>query len=87
MNYLNFNSRDTYLAIRKQWSADYLSAVKAIRQAKIGIKEAQREGGSMWGPYSTLRKSHEAIEQLQLQKYDMKEEAQRQYLAARTVPA
>lgn len=83
MNYLNFDSRDSYLIIRKQWSADYQSAVKAIRQAKIGIKEAQRAGESMWGVYSTLRKTQGAIEELQAQKYDMKEEAQRQYLAAR----
>jgi hypothetical protein len=85
MNYLNFDSRTTYLAMRKVWSADYFTAVKAIRQAKIGIKEAMRAGEFTWKAYAALRKAHGAIEELRDERIRMKEEAQRQYVATKLI--
>lgn len=83
MNYLNFSSRETYLATRKQWSADYLTAVKTIRQAKLGIKEAMRAGEFTWKAYAALRDAHEAIQKLASARCDMRAEAQKQYQASR----
>lgn len=38
----HFNSRETYLAAKKEWSKDYSAAVLRVRQAKLGLKAAQR---------------------------------------------
>lgn len=38
----HFNSRETYLAAKKQWSADYAEAIARVRKAKLGVKDAQR---------------------------------------------
>jgi hypothetical protein len=37
-----FNSRETYLAYRAQWSAHYQFLIASIRESKQAFKEAQR---------------------------------------------
>lgn len=81
MNYLDFNSRDTYLVMRKQWSADFQAGIKRIRAAKNGIKEAMRAGDFTWKAYAELRKAHENLSDLHSELYAMKAEANRQYHA------
>lgn len=46
-----FNSRETYLAYRAQWSAHYQHLTTSIRESKQAFKEAQR-GLSRAGLYT-----------------------------------
>jgi hypothetical protein len=43
MEKLSFNSRETYLAARKQWKLDYAELSTKIRQLKVEFKAAHRE--------------------------------------------
>jgi hypothetical protein len=38
-----FNSRDTYLAYRADWTRRYLEHIKVVQAAKHGIRAANRE--------------------------------------------
>ncbi len=77
-----FNSKETYLAYRSEWKANYKALSQQIRETKIDIKETQRANGyagSMQYELLKLRKKATAmLEELKL----AKQEAQRQYLAA-----
>lgn len=53
-----FNSKETYFAARKLWSADFQAAIKAIRAAKLQLKEAHRGLGPL-GPYPWKGSSEE----------------------------
>jgi len=39
---LNFNTKDTYIAARKEWTAAYMDLSTDIRKARAGFIEAQR---------------------------------------------
>ncbi len=77
-----FNSKETYLAYRSEWKANYKALSQQIRETKVDIKETQRAkgyAGSMQYELLKLRKKSTAmLEELKL----AKQEAQRQYLAA-----
>jgi len=45
-NVLTFNSRATYLEFRAEWKAEYKQVSANIREAKIAIKNSQRESGN-----------------------------------------
>jgi len=84
---ITFNSKDSYLAWRGQWKAEYRGLSQSIRQVKIAIREKMRArewaGGEQW-KLSQLRA--EATARLELLK-EAKAEAQRQYLAAHQTAA
>lgn len=84
---ITFNNKETYLAWRGQWKAEYRGLSQSIRETKAEIKEMMRNGrwagGQQW-QLSQLRS--EATERLELLK-TAKAEAQQQYLAARSVSA
>ena len=58
MTYLDFNSKETYFAARKIWSSDFQAAIKAIRAAKLQLKEAHRGLGPL-GAYPWKGSSEE----------------------------
>lgn len=82
MTTFTFTNKETYLAYRSEWKANYKNLSQEIRSLKTEIKETQRAkgyAGSM--QYALLKKRAEAkamLGDLELSK----EIAQRQYLAA-----
>lgn len=75
--YLNFNSRETYLESARQWKTDYANISKEIRATKKKIANECREKGWTWAwlELSTLRAE---ANQLLGKRWAMKEEAGRQ---------
>ena len=82
MNTFTFNTKETYLAWRKQWKQDYRDFCKLIRDTKNDIKNQHREKG--YAEYSTWSKLHRAridiLRHMEILPF-AKQEAQRQYLA------
>lgn len=82
-----FNSKTTYLAYRKEWAQRYLAAIKVVREARHGIREANRaysKGGSIgdiWSAYTHLRRSQVAVSELLSELHRAREEAGRQMKA------
>lgn len=76
-----FTTKETYLAFRADWKQRYKQLSAEIRQHKLEIKKAQREGahtGSMeWRRQEMARQATQMLEELAQAKL----EAQRQYLA------
>ena len=83
MSQFNFNSKETYLAYRADWKLRYKKLSAEIRQHKLEIKEAQRNGthtGSMeWRRQALARQATQMLQELDQAKL----EAQRQYLASK----
>ena len=82
MTTYTFNSKETYLAYRSNWRANYKALSQQIRETKHDIKEAMRAkeyAGSM--QYSLLKMRAQATAMIEELK-GAKQEAQRQYLAA-----
>lgn len=81
-----FTNKETYIAWRTAWKALYAQITKDIQQ----LKRDRRDGGpetratAQWE--LALRYRPKARELLELRKQS-KEEAQRQYLAAKATPA
>ena len=82
MRNIKFNSKETYLAYRSEWKANYKNLSQEIRELRNEIKETQRAkgyAGSMQYQLLKLRAEAKAmLGDLELSK----EIAQRQYLAA-----
>ena len=76
-----FTNREEYLAQSKEWSAAYKQAILAVRAAKIGIKEANRNNTDIYAAYRVKREADKAIEALQSARYESRREAHRQYTA------
>ena len=82
MTTYTFNSKETYLAYRSNWRANYKALSQQIRETKADIKETQRAKGYAGGmQYSLLKMRARATEMIEELK-GAKQEAQRQYLAA-----
>lgn len=78
---LTFNSRATYLEFRAEWKAEYKQLSTDIREAKIAIKNSQRESGSTpFQVYSKLRSSHRRANEMLELLVEAKKKAQEQYL-------
>lgn len=80
---LTFTNKETYLAYRSEWKANYKELSQLIRETKHDIREAMRAkeyAGSM--QYSLLKMRAQATAMLEELKL-AKQEAQRQYLAAK----
>lgn len=67
MNF-TFNSKETYLQFRAEWKEQHYALIKAVRQAKVNIKNAMRayaksEGsiGDIWSAQSAKWKAVEAV--------------------------
>jgi hypothetical protein len=80
-----FNSKETYLAYRAEWKQRYLAHLKAVRAAKWGIREANREYsknnktiGNIWQAYRDLRSAHEQTQPLLSERWAASFEAGRQ---------
>lgn len=79
-----FNSKETYLACRSNWTAQYNALSQQIRELNNDIKVTQREkgyAGSM--QYQKLKLRAQATAMIEELK-EAKAEAQRQYLASKT---
>lgn len=78
-----FNSKETYLAYRSEWKAEYKQLSQIIRGLKVDIKEAQHNNEYAGGMQSSLiswkKNATAMLEELK----EAKQEAQRQYLAAK----
>lgn len=80
-----FDSRETYLHARGQWKHDYAALTKDIRDTKLQIKKAMREGaypGNL--QYTRMKQKRTANEMLEALD-NAKVEAQRQYVASKEV--
>ena len=77
-----FTNKETYLAYRSEWKAEYKSLAKEIRTLKADINETQRaKGYAGYMQYALLKKRATATAMLEERKAS-KVEAQRQYLIA-----
>lgn len=88
MDYLNFTSRATYLAMREVWKIDFAAQIKAVRTAKVEFKNAQRaysnsSGSKEWTAVSQTRGAihteNAKVQDLLSARWRMKAEAQVQY--------
>ena len=82
MTTFTFNSKETYLAYRSEWKAQYKELSQQIRETKADIKETQRHheyAGTM--QYNLIKLRERATFMIEQHKLS-KQEAQRQYLAA-----
>jgi hypothetical protein len=80
-----FNSKETYLAYRKEWFQRYQEQIKAVRAAKLGIREANRQYSKgngwvtdIWPSYRVLYTAHKQTSDLLLELGKAREEAGRQ---------
>jgi hypothetical protein len=82
MTTFTFTNKETYLAYRSEWKANYKNLSQEIRTLKADIRETQQAkgyAGSM--QYRLLKLRDEATAMIEERKAS-KVEAQRQYLAA-----
>lgn len=78
-----FNSKETYLAYRSNWKAQYKQLSQSIRELTSDIKETQRANGyAGQAQYQKLKLRAQAKAMLE-ELAAAKVEAQRQYLAAK----
>jgi len=80
-NVLTFNSRETYIAFRSEWKAEYKQVSTDIREDKNAIKNSQREAGHTapqiyWRLGRSRRRANEMLELLTV----AKKKAQEQHL-------
>jgi len=81
-----FNSKETYLQARKDWTEYYQEIAARIRKTKLALKEEERRTGSTYKWYdlnSDREDARNALAELQ----EMKDEAHRQWKEARKVCA
>ena len=84
MTTYTFNSKETYLAYRSNWRANYKALSQQIRELSNGIKVTQREKGYAGAmQYQKLKLRAQATAAIEEMK-GARAEAQRQYLAAHT---
>ena len=80
---MKFTNKETYLAYRSEWKANYKNLSQEIRALKVEINETQRAkgyAGSMQYQLLKLRKQATAMIE---ERKESKVEAQRQYLATK----
>ncbi len=83
----DFNSRDSYLAFRREWKTSYRELSKIIRDLKRTIVCKMKDGEYAGYDQNRLRDAqHDANAMLECLKA-AKEEAQRQYVAERAEKA
>ena len=86
MTYLTFTDRDTYLAARAEWRADYAALSKEIRNIKREISAKQKESGS--GAAAGDQCSREYLRgrarQMMAVRQEMKEQSAAQWTARQT---
>lgn len=86
-----FNDKTSYLAYRKEWAQRYLAGIKAMREARQGIRDANRaysKGGGIgdiWSAYTNLRRAQTAVSDLLSELWKAKKEAGRQMRAINPV--
>lgn len=80
MRNIQFNSKETYLAYRSEWKAEYKRLSKEIREERIQIR-SQRGIESI--QYWYLKGLREQATAMLEERKASKVEAQRQYLQAR----
>lgn len=80
-----FTNREEYLAQAKEWGKAYMSAILVVRQAKEGIKAANRDNTDIYKAYRVKREADEAIAALQSARYESRREAHCQYIANKEV--
>lgn len=79
-----FSSKETYLAYRVNWKQRYLEQVCAVRVAKQGIRDANKDlskGGfieDIWEAYRSLQTTKETITNLLTELQEARLEASRQ---------
>lgn len=78
-------TKQQYLEARAQWKVEHAQLITDIRQAKLDLKAAQRANNQtkVWGAYNDLREARESIIRHLIKRSNMKEQAQRDYLAAK----
>ena len=82
MTTYTFNSKETYLAYRSTWRANYKALSQQIRELSNDIKVTQREKGYAGAmQYQKLKLRAQATAAIEEMK-GARAEAQRQYLAA-----
>lgn len=82
MTTFTFNSKETYLAYRSNWKANYKALSQQIRELNNDIKVTQREKGYAGAmQYQKLKLRAQATAMIEERKAS-RVEAQRQYLAA-----
>ena len=82
MTKYTFNSKETYLAYRSNWRANYKALSQQIRELSNDIKVTQREKGYAGAmQYQKLKLRAQATAAIEEMK-GARVEAQRQYLAA-----
>lgn len=83
---MNFTDRTSYVSWAAEWKAGYREASTHLRTLKLAFKKAQRE--SAWSTESKLRgdiqAAKSAANQMLSDRHASKEEAQRQFLLARS---
>lgn len=79
-----FTSRDTYVAYRAAWKAEYKQLSQDIRREKLEVKEAHRSGGLGYTLSSSIRRHQARATDMLAELMDAKIEAQRQYVAEHT---
>lgn len=95
----NFTNKETYLAARAEWKANYKRITNDIRAARQELKEKAREfnkleGASYGQAWHALENARDAREALRREArneianlFTMKEEAAAQWLEQRAQPA
>jgi hypothetical protein len=77
---INFTNKETYLAYRAEWKAQYKQLSAEIRKAKLDLKTAQREGTASWRHFRACSDGKARAREMLDQLRDAKIEAQRQWL-------
>ncbi len=80
-----FNSKETYLAFRAEWTLRYLNHLKVVRAAKLSIREANRIYskdckciGDIWDAYRNLHAAQRTTRELLEERAASRVEAGRQ---------
>ena len=79
----SFNSKETYLAYRSEWKANYKTLSQEIHELRNEIKETQRAKGYAGSMQYTLIKLRAKATAMIEERKASKVEAQRQYLVAK----
>lgn len=81
MRNTSFNSKETYLAYRSEWKAEYTQLSKEIRALKAEIRQPDRK--ISWEEARDLRKLKDTATAMIEERKASKVEAQRQYLESK----
>ena len=89
MTNFTFNDRDTYTTFVRNWKTVYAETSMLIRQTKTEMKSAARTGNHDRAASLQAQREYLRGDQRRalMERQDAKEEAQRQYLAAREAEA